>query len=320
MSAATDVIHHVVANGPTHGAFLNFLLGGAVSLIGGLLSSSSAKKRDAENKAAAEKLAATPVVTDQKSTTAERSWVDTDGMMAAAAKAGFNPVTFLMAGGMNAFTQRETVTDGQTVTTGANAAAAAQLGQSTAPGFGEVLAGALNTGFNLYNDERKQQQANLFQKSLVDTQIAASAQRGAYGGSRSFYTPSRTHTGNLATASAYPTGAPQVPEVGDVTVTNPHRVPWVDPTVPDAAAMEERYGGSEILETISFVKNGFNDLYYNAGFGTSAERWEKYGKPIGNAVSAGAGYLSGAISSEWNRLMNPQNIKRGRLPGASAYD
>lgn len=45
------------------------------------------------------------------SNTQNRSWVDTDAMMAAAERSGFNPVTWLNAGGMQAYTQSSSDTN-----------------------------------------------------------------------------------------------------------------------------------------------------------------------------------------------------------------
>lgn len=287
----------------TYNAFLGALIGGAVSLVGGLLGSNAAKKRDKENRKAAEKLAATPQVTEEKTVSktvnTNESWVDTERMMADAEAAGFNPVTWLMAGGMGAYTQSKQTQDyevnGKTVTTGQNAAAAAQLAQPTAPSFGEVLGGALTTGFNLWNDERKQQQANLFQKELVDMQIKGRAQPGAYSGPRSFYAPTRVHQGPLAVkASAYPTGEPTMPDTGDVTVTNPWRVWSVDPTQRDVSALQERYGDSELLDTINGIVRLKDDVLYNVTGATAAQRFDAY--------KSAWSQLSDKVSSAWGQV------------------
>lgn len=57
--------------------------------------------------------------------TSNRSWVDVDAMMAAAERSGFNPVTWLNAGGMQAYTQTDS--HNRTVSTGHNAADAFKI-------------------------------------------------------------------------------------------------------------------------------------------------------------------------------------------------
>lgn len=63
------------------------------------------QKRLADVNAARERLGRELLATPEKSYTANSSWVDVDAMMAAAERSGFNPVTWLNAGGMQAYTQ-----------------------------------------------------------------------------------------------------------------------------------------------------------------------------------------------------------------------
>lgn len=137
--------------------------------------------------------------------------VDVDGMMQAAAKAGFNPVTWLRNGGLQAYARTNTYNSGQTVyrsgsstrnydsggttyssggststsTTGAGAMQAAmvrgeipnpvifQYGQQAQKtGWGEVLGDALKTGGEIAVQGYNQDKQNQFQMDMLKAQIA----------------------------------------------------------------------------------------------------------------------------------------------------
>ncbi|MEM5245114.1 hypothetical protein VTU32_12355 [Thermoanaerobacter sp. CM-CNRG TB177] len=132
-----DFLNFVERDGALHEeeCFLGALIGGAVSLVGGLMGRSDAKKRDA----AAAKAAKVPVISN---TSHE---VDLKALNAAAIAAGYNPMTILNAGGLSAFTKTRTETTGQ------NAMAAVP----TAPSVGSVVAGAASSAFNIWRDDRQ---------------------------------------------------------------------------------------------------------------------------------------------------------------------
>lgn len=300
MTALDTILWQAALDGPTHQGFWNILVGAAVSLVGGAVSRNAAKKRDEANQKAAAELAATPMVTETSSKTdttssqKNSSYVDVDRMRADAVRAGINPVAFIMSGGLAAYTQTQsdysqTVTqDGKSVTTGHNAAAAAELARPTAPSMGEVISGAVQSGFNQYMDDRRVTQQQVFQKELVDRQLLGqqSSRTNGAGGPQSFYVPGRIVNGQLAVSnSPYPTGNPTRPGVGDVSVTNPWQSKQVDETVRDATAFTDRYGESELGEMLVLARNGFNDLWKNVTGLNAVERaaatastWDKVAK------------------------------------------
>lgn len=203
---------------------LGALISGGASLISGLFGMSSAKKRDRENarrqaesdarnearvdamnkdvRARAERAAAVPIITTSKSTGS----VDIAAMMAGAEKAGFNPVTWLRNGGMQAYAINNNVqtTENSQLMDAALAGSTLFQGSpptpSTAPGIGEVIGNALTTGASQWVREAEQDRQNNFQMQLLNAQLTGAQTRGA-GGSRSFYTPTAYLTGtNVKTA------------------------------------------------------------------------------------------------------------------------
>lgn len=122
------------------------------------------------------------------------SFVDTKAMMEAAEASGFNPVTWLNAGGMQAYTQTGSIgrtsslsaTDmKETITRkGHNAAAAYALmspesalvtaSQATnIPSTAEVLGNAGKAAFDVYRQDQARQQSQDFQRELLNLQLGA---------------------------------------------------------------------------------------------------------------------------------------------------
>lgn len=191
-------------------------IGAGASLIGGLIGQSSKKKQEERNirdqrntdaanhrrvvemnadvRRRAEAAAAVPIVTSGWERIA--SSVDVEGMMAAAEKAGFNPVTWLRNGGLAAYAR--TSRDYSESVTGSRAMEAALAGseiyqqgqayQRTAPTQGEVFGNALAQFGSGVSEFLTQQQQNAFQMQLLNAQLQgnnrASAQR-AYQQQRS---------------------------------------------------------------------------------------------------------------------------------------
>lgn len=122
------------------------------------------------------------------------SYVDVEGMMAAAEEAGFNPVTWLNAGGMQAYTQTGSrglsstestyKADNTTTRRGHNAAAAYALmspesalmnaSQATnIPSIGEVVGNAGTQAFDVYRQANARQQSQDFQREMLNLQLDA---------------------------------------------------------------------------------------------------------------------------------------------------
>lgn len=277
---------------PTTHAFLGALIGGAISLIGGAAARKDAKKRDA----AAAEAAKVPVVTDSTATTSHE--VDLPGLISAAEASGFNPMTILNAGGLSAFTTSTAKTHSET--TGQNAMAAVP----TAPSMGTVFANAASTGFNIYREDAAAKtaanNAALSQYPAAPPMSAAQALGLTPAGGRT------SISGSQAAFSVGPSlsqragsGAPMMPEIEAPKTTNPHKRFDIDPTIPGAEAYEQRYGDSELANTMAWGMTGFDDLWYNVTGKTSDERYEQYGKPLINgAKSAFDSVRSGALARE----------------------
>lgn len=233
----------------------------------------------------------------EDSATDNYSYVDVKGMMDAAEAAGFNPVTFLNAGGMQAYTQTGSrshavsseITDMMTTRTskGHNAAAAFQLmaglmspqayqRNSTqinrVPSAGEAVGDAISSGskagFQQYNEDRDRDlKMELLGKQLDAIQKASGK---PVAGGRSMYIPSTTTSGSTTRNSvggSLGTGpaisGPFEKETGKYTD------PWggqfgmkVDPKTSDAETKSDRYG--DIAEELAGGWNIINDTVYSA--------------------------------------------------------
>lgn len=211
----------------------NALIGGGISLLGGLFGRSDAKKRDA----AALEASKVPVVTTG----------NLKEMVAAAEAAGFNPQTVLNAGGLSAFN----------TVTGQNAMA----GVPTAPSMGSVFANAAGNAFNIWREDRANALSSFppaptrggiasvigatrrsgLAPALTSNNSAPIQLAGTVGGG----------IGAAATSSRSKTEMPYNPlDYVDPPVTNPEplgrKSPMGfdrhDPSVPDFGAREERDG------------------------------------------------------------------------------
>lgn len=292
---------------------LSGLLAGGFQLASGLgarQSAKSAQKRQAAeemmarnqntdqinranviNTALGRELLATPETVKERTkgsvtnTSYSQNSVDIAGMMAAAEAAGFNPLTFLRNGGLQAYLRNESknVTDtDMTVTTtrkGHNAVAAFQMmmpqldlrtpGQVTqVPSMLEVAGKAGSAAFNAYNTEQTRLEAQDFQRALLDKTLEATQ----YGtpNSRSFYVPGFSTSGPTVTRG--PQGGGLSIKPGDREYTSPWPRTGVDPTLPDAEQAESRYG--DIAQEIFGLRNLLGDLYFGITGKTSTQQWD----------------------------------------------
>ncbi|AXH78109.1 MAG: hypothetical protein [Microviridae sp.] len=184
------------------------LISGGLSLLSGFGAQSAAKKqakkqaaadmlaqmenarltaeKNAKNEALGREMLATPRTKDVM----ERnySWVDTDAMMKAAEASGFNPATWLNAGGMQAYTQ--TQHEGHEIEYGAfadkafalmspeSALVTASQAQNI-PSTMSVFGNAASSAFGEYQKLDAQQQSQEFQKELLGIQLNAIRQNRA---------------------------------------------------------------------------------------------------------------------------------------------
>lgn len=204
---------------------LDWLVSGGISLLGGLFSSMGQKSRDKKNAEAArkaneanearvtkmnadvrrraERAASVPIVTNQQTAGS----VDVKGMMAGAEAAGFNPITWLRNGGMQAYartTSSSQVYNSQLMDA---ALAGSTIFQESAPPLstaqttGEVIGNALNTGASAWVNEASQERQNQFQMGLLQMQLDGQNKPGAYSGRRSGYVPTAFLGGSHTTAN-----------------------------------------------------------------------------------------------------------------------
>ena len=134
--------------------------------------------------------------------------------------------------------------------------------------IGEALGEIGNTiaNFDPFEDKLREVQYRTMQAQLEGLQLDNSAAR-----TRMFDVPAvsgRRVVGSgpvLGQRSAGALGQPGVPEVGELTVTNPWRDHVVDPNVMDAAAFEQRYGDSEMAQMGYGLYVGQADFRANYG-------------------------------------------------------
>lgn len=280
-------------------------LSGAASLAGGIGSQRAAAKRgrlqqmedakteqrnrdhldlvNAQRQALGRELLTIPQTDSVREFTS--SSVDVEGMMAAAEKAGFNPVTWLNAGGMAAYARTASGMD--RIQTGQNAADAFKMmipeymlaqPSQVAPQSSvlQAVGGAGTAALSTFTDLYKSQNAIVSKENMFDRQMntilrgAGSAFGGGLSGGTSgsmvtmggpagvsgglrYSQPKKSGGDELATSIAYP----EAWERGDVSVTNPNYGWRIDKTQADAENWEARYG--EIGGELGGVSNVIND-------------------------------------------------------------
>lgn len=240
--------------------------------------------RNAQAEALGRELLTVPETVTDNTRQDNYSYVDVDSMMKAADRAGFNPVTWLNAGGMQAYTQSGSVNSGSKTSIGHNAAAAFQMmmpetnlvSASQAvkvPNAMQAIGDAGTAALNVYRQDTKLEQSQAFQKELLGLQIAgiqAARAKGAGVNSVGGSTPSTTTAGSASggwfsrpgdTATTY--GNPNW-EADAAKVSNPWPSGWmkVDPRTSNADSFSNRYG--DIAEEIAGMYNLINDGTFSA--------------------------------------------------------
>jgi len=182
-------------------------------------------------------------------------------MVKNAEAAGFNPLTALRNGGAAGFT---------TTTHPAPLSVGESIGNAVS------AAGDFLANFDPYADKRREAEYNLVQAQIANLNANTAAVSGmSRPGTMNVpaYTAGaveRRPSGQSAQLSNKPlpasAGMPTTPEVVPPQVTNPFSLSsgWVvDPDEPNVSAMEERYGDSEVLNTVFGVKRLADDLVAN---------------------------------------------------------
>ena len=230
-------------------------------------------------------------------------WVDVDGMMAAADRAGINPISFINAGGLSAYSQ--------TWITGQNAADAFKLmapeyqltQASQVPQQHSMLSafgGALSAGASAFGTQYRADQSYDLQMTKM---LGAFGQMGmglsgsnglstaiSYGGTGGGFGTAGIGSGKAGGLSDLP--YPSQWERGKVEVTNPHRSWSIDSTAPDAEMYETRYG--DLMQEVFGIANLAQDAVrattgrtlreWGIASGMSLEQYHKGSKSIAETV------------------------------------
>lgn len=215
---------------------------------------------------------------------------DASAFHAAAAEAGFNPQTFLNAGGLSAFTNQHVYSKGH------NAVAAYQMMMPQThqidadptqriPSVGEIGFSALSDGLKTFGEGMARADQQAHQQSMLSQQLAAiqsssnrnSRQLGVPGFSTSGSQITSRGSGGLAKpktkAISIDLGDPSAPERDGTKFVNPY-VNWrVDPTSPNGEAAEDRYGDGPVAFGHGIVTQ-FDDIFYNLTGTTHKQRAE----------------------------------------------
>lgn len=251
--------------------FLNALIGGAVSLAGGLFGRSDAKKKDriaaANHLAAVEeakRAALVPVVTTT------RAGVNLKRLVSDAMGAGFNPMSILNAGGLGSYAY------GKTSTTGQNAGLPAQIMANaptpTAPSVGSVIAGAASNAYNIYREDAAAKTAALASYPAAPQPNTGWAQVLGMGASQSGLSVPVLSAGvpTLGKAGVLAGSMPSHFEADTAKVSNPHGTALIDDGYANADSFADRYG--DIAEEIFGARNAVVDTLANLYGKTQAER------------------------------------------------
>ncbi len=169
-------------------------------------------------------------------------------MVADAEAAGFNPLTALRNGGAA----------GYSVTTTPALSSGEMVGQALGK-FGEFM-----QNFDPFEDKLREVQYRTMEAQLDNLQADTRVKNRmfdvpAVSGSRRELRPSGS--AGVLGQSRSATGLPQPATDGQVTVTNPWNAGKVDPNTLDADAFEQRYGDSELAQTLYGINTAAHDAY-----------------------------------------------------------
>lgn len=235
----------------------------------------------------------------------ESGGVDVDRMMADADRAGFNPVTWLQSGALQAYSFRNLSTyDTETNPAEAfrlmmrtpNLQSAATIGKI--PDAMEIVGDAGQAALNTFRSEYAREDSQAFQRQNLEMQLAA-IQAGKRTGLGS--TPRMTSSGSSGWTyqpwnSEAPGGGAKVdwasaeglglwqPETGKVTYTNPYESGPVSRT-PDGGVWAQRYGepGDWFGGVATFGRDMFKRQF-------GVEEWEWWAKTPWNPMNPAPNY------------------------------
>lgn len=228
-----------------------------------------------------ERLLETPQWSKETNKQDERSWVDVDAMMLAADRAGFNPVTFLNAGGLQAYTQRSTDSYRETLQNDPVAAFSLMMpaaNQRTAtqaaniPSTLSVLGDAGQAALKSYQTDARLQSSQAFQENLLRLKLDSIQDGKASKLSTGFgSTPRAGNSGTSLVSSVLPFFARGglEPDVKAPEVTDLGYYGWKqDPRLPSGQVIEDTY--TEVGSWPFSAFKAANDVWYNFSGGKYA--------------------------------------------------
>lgn len=226
-----------------------------------------------------ERLLETPQWSKESNIQENRSWVDTDAMMMAAERAGFNPVTFLNAGGLAAYTQSNTTSYRES--SGNDPVAAFQMMMPTAnqrsatqaaniPSVMSIVGDAGQAALKSYQADARLQDSQAFQERLLNlklSQLQQPSSKSRSGLDTGFGSTPRTGgSGTSLVSSVLPFFARQgglAPDVKAPEVTDIGYYGWKqDPRLPSGQVIEDTY--TEVGSWPFSAFKAANDVWYNA--------------------------------------------------------
>lgn len=235
--------------------------------------------------------------------TPEVSWVDTDAMVAAAERSGFNPVTWLNAGGMQAYTYRlgHNAADAYKMMVPEYALSqASQIPQqySMLQGIGAGLSNAATA----FGQQYRADQSYDLQMAKMAAGMGMAGVNSGMGLSQgnglmtALSFGSRSESGAAGGLSPY--AYPDQWKQGKVEVTNPFGRGFIDPFTSNADTKEARYG--EPGDWLFGVDTMLHDSVRNLS-GRSLREWgQAAGMNIGDYYQKGDTSWSPAFERWWN--------------------
>lgn len=257
------------------------------------------------------------------------SWVDVDAMMAAAERSGFNPVTWLQGGGMQAYTM------GWSRSTGHNAADAFKM---MVPEFAlsqasqipqqhsmlSAVGGALSSGAQAFGTQYRADQSFQLQSDrlavqamgLINQGMGISSGNGLMTALNYGSVTQRGGSGAGVVGGLSPYAYPDKWKPGDVEVTHPFGRGFIDHTVSNTDTKETRFG--EPGDWLFGIDTMIHDAVRNVTGRTLREWGRAANMNIGDYQKKGDTSWGPAFSRWWNAPESAVNqLMQYRLPGFS---
>ena len=204
--------------------------------------------------------------------------------------AGFNPLTALRNGGAAGFMS--------------TTSPALSTGEVIGNAMGQV--GNFLADFDPMADQKREAEYNLVQAQIANLNASTASMFPPRPGKPGSFNVPAYQAGQVKKnpkTAALSAGGPV--EMGDRTVTNPWSDGTVNPAYLDAAAYEQRYGDSELVQTGVAIRNGIADFGWNLE--QEGEKKAKKFEPF---------FKAGALSAAEKRKRNAEREARIRRDAA----